>query len=289
MATQETKQKILNSSFADAYQFIIDKYNTKESLGYFLDEFQDEIKGDFQILTLSLSDEDYLKIIDEYKMYGYGLPKVKLSKNGFYAFSHFIREIEDYSIVSNISGFKDSEKVYKECLFFDHELIQATDIGFNEPEISVIDQIPKFRHFFTVINAIRKTLNLEPLPYLKNPDGKAYIRQITSTTQTSKKRLIKKTGKAYAVTYYLDCLATNKKPLLGRKTELEQLISKEYTNEKPAPNTVRKAYDDIQRKNLTDKTVLIELLGDNWKSTVLELSTNKEALSNYIKKQIKTT
>src|SRR5699024_3998499 len=124
-----TKKELIEKSFADAYQLIINKYNTEQSLKFFLEEFQHEIIGDFQILTLRLTNDDYLKLIDRYNSLDYELPKLSFSLNGYYTVKHFIREIGEYSIVSNITGFKNQEKPVKVCLFFDYELIRATSLG----------------------------------------------------------------------------------------------------------------------------------------------------------------
>jgi len=89
----------------------------------------------------------------------------------------------------------------------------------------------------------------------------------------------------YAVTYKLDCYATNTTALNGKKTALCKLIEKNYTLTKPSPNSVYKNFNSIGNNDLETEADLINLIGDDWERIVLDLSTNKKALKDYLKKQ----
>ena len=89
----------------------INKQYSPEIRPVFFEEFFVEARHVYLDLLLDLSDEDILRIIEEFKdTFGY-LPVMRLDIGGFLKVKHFIRKVGEYTIVSN--GIIDYEYVFE--------------------------------------------------------------------------------------------------------------------------------------------------------------------------------
>lgn len=92
------------------------------------------------------------------------------------------------------------------------------------------------------------------------------------------------TAMQFVVTYYLDCYANKKNPVKTSKKKIET-IARLRPKYKLASNTFYKNCNYLNSKkesDLNSETFLIEVVGEDWRNIVLELSENSETLKKYL-------
>lgn len=88
--------------------------------------------------------------------------------------------------------------------------------------------------------------------------------------------------KHFVITFILDYKASNRPLPYSEKNVIEHLATKRpyYTK---SGNTFYKVFNELQNKSFEDESIIIYLIGKNWKDIVLYLSDNPDKLKQYIK------
>ena len=261
-------QELLKVSLPDGVQILLNHYNDKFTLNLFLESFEQQKLAEYSGLLLKMTDADFIALINSYNELGWPLPTLNISENEHKYVRHFIRQIETYKVISSVNGMGNKQNTFMTLIYFDKELLKNFDTIDFTTDLSISDNLAGLKHLFNIIDKVKE--------YLSNAE------KHPGEPQQVKNKPKKHTAKEYAVTYLLDCFATDKDPLLGQKTELEKIFHSEYTKGSPSGNTVYKNFSNLNNKPVKDEGAVNDLIGENWKEIVLNLSTNPDALKRYI-------
>jgi len=86
--------------------------------------------------------------------------------------------------------------------------------------------------------------------------------------------------KHHVLAYLIECSAKGESFPVGNKIELERIGNERMETGKG--NTFYKVFNTLIRKDLNVENILIEIGGEHWRKTVIELSENPELVEKYL-------
>jgi len=258
-------------SIAEGAQYILNRYPNKISLDLFLDEFLNETQNRYFETLLKLTDKDilyYIKYLNERKEM-FELPLITISQQEYEKVMYFIRNVDDYKVISNCYGFGEEPKAnFMQVIQLDYIVLEHFGIVDFLFPLSVSSELRQVDFLFSILEKF--DLSFINKRVLQQPQQSQTLKQNYQ-------------AKHYALTYILDCYANGKRPPIGEKTALEK-IGNELTDGKINGNTFYKNFSMVIGKDLNSKADLNEI-DTNWHNITLELSENPENLKNYLKQK----